>query len=81
MSDKALNATNKIVITIALDPTTGQLDISGPLQDGILFLGMLEAAKAIHSKLEEGKQPPTRQRSTPNIVVPTLNPPGRIGPK
>jgi hypothetical protein len=39
-----------ITITLAKDPKTGTMQISGPLQDPGTFLGMLEEAKMLFMK-------------------------------
>lgn len=35
----------KITLTITFDPASGAVNVSGPIQDRILCLGMLELAK------------------------------------
>lgn len=62
-----------ITLKISLNLANGQLDVSGPMTDGILFLGMLEMAKTIFSKLSDAEKQPVKPK--PNIIVPTLNPP------
>lgn len=66
---------NQIRITITFDPGNGQIGLQGPIQDPILFMGMLEMAKA--ALLE------ARAKAVSAIVpiqgMPPQLPPGRKG--
>ena len=41
---------DQVTITIVLQPT-GQIDVSGPLKNKVLFLGLLESAKEAAFKM------------------------------
>lgn len=46
-----------VELKITLDPTTGGVNVTGPINDKILCLGLLELAKGIVQAHDPGKQP------------------------
>lgn len=53
----------KIVVTITLDPISGNIQVQGPLHNAVLMLGMLELAKM-------GMKPGTPE-PPPKVIIPT----------
>lgn len=58
-----------VVLTITLDQLTGALNVNGPIQNGLLCYGMLEAAKdAIRNMLAQSDRRIVPASMGPRIV-------------
>jgi len=55
---------NRVEIRIVYDPTTGALQVHGPVQSPLLMLGLLELAKS-------GLRPQVSDEPPPKVVVPS----------
>lgn len=67
-----------IKIEIELNKETGQISVSGPMNDHILMLGLLEEARRMihktYSKFEDSKTEMKPAEPKPNIIIPRLHP-------
>ncbi len=64
----------KVVVQITLDTETNAVQIEGPFQDGILFLGMLEMARTSFVVSKATQQ--TAIQAKKEILIPQI-----VGPR